>query len=131
MIAIQPAKGQTWRRKIDGAQVEIIAADGGHVANGRVAWRDTSGKRSGRTLLDAFVRRYTPVLPINVGEVWQRRRDGRLVRVVELRNRSQSAIAPHLDVRWENVKGRSHGHRWCFENYWLRDYDRIDGGGES
>lgn len=61
---------------------------------------------------------------IEAGQVWRRRKDGRLVRVERAINTGTSR-SPYFDVRWRTIEAPTRSGA-CFEDYWLRDYELME-----
>ena len=61
------------------------------------------------------------------GQIWRRRKNGRLVRVTRVENVSRGS-APYYDVAWETVakpfrRGQS------YEDYWYKNCEYVEGMG--
>jgi len=65
----------------------------------------------------------TPTPPIEKGQIWRRRKTGKLVRITQAEN--VGVFTPYFDVHWETVdkpvrRGTS------YEDYWLKNCELVE-----
>jgi len=61
---------------------------------------------------------------IEKGQIWRRRKSGKLVRVTQAHNLSSAGNAPYHDVHWETVD-KPYRRGTSYEDYWVKNCELV------